>query len=528
VITSSTRLRALEPVAVDRPVDLAPAPGRDAPSVGSQDHLVLRTILLVCGAVFLVMYVVIAVARWRYPYELEWMEGGVLTHVQRVLHGQSLYGASSVRFTPFIYTPLYYYASAAAAWVIGPSLSTLRLVSILGSLLALGAVYRLVAAETKARWPGVVGACLLAACFRVAGAWLDLARVDALFLGLLLAALVCVRGSESWRRALAAGALFGAAFLTKQEALLPALAVLPFLWRRGPRIAASYLGSMTTVVAVPTIVLQYVSNGWYLQYTLWLPMQHDLAGEKVLGFWTGDIARTVGLAAVVGVAALIGLLGESRRFYVPVVVALVLASYTARLHTGGYDNVLLPAYAGIAVAFGIGCHVLTHSPERLRCLARLVFVAAIAQFALLAYNPLAQIPGSADVRAGDRFVADLRQLPGPVYLPGSGWLLERLGQSPTAHAGAVGDILRGHAQGSNLRFVRDLRHLVAEHKFGAIVVESPRQYSYLPRNIARYYCIAGRIPRHDFPRPLTGTQVVPATVWMPRTGNDPVARADRC
>ena len=236
VITSSTRLRALEPVAVDRPVDLAPAPGRDARSVGSQDHLVLRTILLVCGAVFLVMYVVIAVAGWRYPYELEWMEGGVLTHVQRVLHGQSLYGRSSVRFTPFIYTPLYYYASAAAAWVIGPSLSTLRLVSILGSLLALGAVYRLVAAETKARWPGVVGACLLAACFRVAGAWLDLARVDVLFLGLLLAALVCVRGSESWRRALAAGALFGAAFLTNRRRCSPPWPVLPFLWRRGPRI----------------------------------------------------------------------------------------------------------------------------------------------------------------------------------------------------------------------------------------------------------------------------------------------------
>ena len=488
----------------------------------------LRTVLLVCGAVFLAMYVGIALARWRYPYELEWMEGGVLTHVQRVLHGQSLYGPPSVGFTPFIYTPLYYYASAAVAWVLGPSLSTLRLVSIVGSILALWAVYRLVAAETKARWPGIVGACLLAACFRAAGAWLDLARVDALFLGLLLSALVCARGSTSWRRAVAAGVLFGAAFLTKQEALLPGLAVLPCLWRRGPRIAAAYLAATGAVVAVPTIALQYVSKGWYLQYTLWLPAQHDLATEKVLGFWTGDIGRTVGLAAIVAVAALLTLRGESRRFSVPVVAALVLASYTARLHTGGYDNVLLPAYAGIAVAFGIGCHVLTDPSERARRFARLVLVAAIAQFALLAYNPFDQVPSSADTRAGDRFVADLRQLLRPVYLPGHSWFLERLGESPTAHAGAIGDILRGHARGSDRRLAREVHRLVAGQRFGAIVVDSPRQYSYLPHGVARYYCVAGRIPRRDFPRPRTGTQVIPSTVWMPRPDPGTVSKGEHC
>jgi hypothetical protein len=528
VRTASPRPQVGDVVTVDRRTEPAPAAAPVARPAPSREYKVLRAVLLACGAAFFLAYVGIALARWRYPYELEWMEGGSLLHVQRVLHGQSVYGPPSVRFTPFIYTPLYYYASAAVAWFLGPRLSTLRLVSIFGSFVAFWAAYRLVVAETKARWPGIVAACLLAATFRLSGAWLDLARVDALFLGLLLAALVCVRGTTSSRRAVAAGVLFGAAFLTKQEALLPSLAVLPFLWRRSPRIAGSYAASMAAVIGVATVALQYASSGWFLQYTLWLPTQHQLASGNVLGFWTHDLVRSVGLAVAIGVAALVALRAESRRFYVPVVIGLVLSSYTARLHTGGYDNVLLPSYAGIAVAFGIGCYVLTHPPERARRVARVVFVVAIAQFVLLAYNPLAQIPSAADARAGDRFVADLRSLPRPVYLPGHSWLLERLGQPTTAHAGAIGDILRGDAGGSNRHLARELRRLVAEQRFGAIVVDSPRELSYLPRNVGRYYCAAQRIRHRDFPKPRTGTRALPSRVWIPRPADDPIPTAHEC
>ena len=57
--------------------------------------------------------------RARYPFELEWMEGGVLDHVRVVLSGQPLYRAPSVEFTPFIYTPFYYAVCAALARVFG-------------------------------------------------------------------------------------------------------------------------------------------------------------------------------------------------------------------------------------------------------------------------------------------------------------------------------------------------------------------------------------------------------------------------
>ena len=79
----------------------------------------LKYILLASAAYYVVVYLVIVCSRIAYPYELEWMEGGSVDHVRRILAGQPLYIRPSLSFTPFIYTPLYFYVSAAVAKCIG-------------------------------------------------------------------------------------------------------------------------------------------------------------------------------------------------------------------------------------------------------------------------------------------------------------------------------------------------------------------------------------------------------------------------
>ena len=61
--------------------------------------------LLVLG--FLTLLLVVGLSRIGYPYELEWMEGGSLQNVQRVVGGESIYVEPSIDFVPFLYTPLY-------------------------------------------------------------------------------------------------------------------------------------------------------------------------------------------------------------------------------------------------------------------------------------------------------------------------------------------------------------------------------------------------------------------------------------
>ena len=45
--------------------------------------------------------------RVSYPYDLEWMEGGMLHHALRIQEGHSLYAPPSIDFIPYLYTPLY-------------------------------------------------------------------------------------------------------------------------------------------------------------------------------------------------------------------------------------------------------------------------------------------------------------------------------------------------------------------------------------------------------------------------------------
>ena len=45
--------------------------------------------------------------RIAYPYDLEWMEGGMLHHALRIQTGHGIYNAPSIDFIPYLYTPLY-------------------------------------------------------------------------------------------------------------------------------------------------------------------------------------------------------------------------------------------------------------------------------------------------------------------------------------------------------------------------------------------------------------------------------------
>lgn len=506
--------------AAPRPAE-RPDEGAEPLPRGTRADRALRSAVLVAALAFVACYLAVAFARFDYPYQLEWLEGGVLGHVTRVLHGEGLYGAPSLRFTPYLYTPLYYFVSAGAAWVFGLHLSTLRMVSIAASLVTLAAVYRLVWLETRNRWAAVVAAGVLAACFRLSGAWFDLARVDSLFVALLFVGLLCVRRTTTTRAAALAGVVLAAAYFTKQSALLPSLAVLPFLWWRDRRLAVVYAASFGGLLAATTLWFDHATGGWFGQYTIHLAGQHALLRSEFVGFWTHDLVRPLGVALIVGAVGLLAYRrGDAGRFWIPVTGGLLLASYTARLHTGGYDNVLLPAYGGVALVTGLGLHALTFPGvvRRHRATVRIVLVAVVAMFASLAYNPFRQVPSASTARAGDRLVADLGRLPAPVYLPSQSWLLDRAhpGTPTTAQAAALDDIFRGHVRGSNRTLARTLRGAVAERRFASIVVDSPSVFSYLPGNLVRSYCKVETLPRRDRLEPVTGTITAPASVWMPR------------
>jgi hypothetical protein len=500
--------------------------GRDAsaPERTSRFRLPsLRGVVAGVAAAFVVLYIVVALLRLRYPYELEWIEGGMVNHVAQLRAGEPLYGPPSLGFTANIYTPLYFVVAAALSVFIGTGFVALRLVSFIASLVLLAALAKLAHRETGDRMAAVIAAGLFAACYRISGAWLDIAREDTLCLALLLWGVVVARDVRSPRRSVLAGVLMSLAFLTKQVALLPALAVGVFLLvsRRGRPSVISYFVTIAAGIGGVSLVLDRITDGWYGFYVWSLPAKHQVADGSYLGFFTEDLAPLL-IAVAIGAVGLIALRrqrSDGFAFHAIVGGALVAASYSARLHTGGYDNVLLPVYAEVAVLFAIGVHQLLARPRR-AWVGVLAVVACLLQFGNLIYDPAAQVPGRSDEALGDQTIAALRELPQPVYLPGHPWYLAEAGQPANAQSSAIGDVLRGGGT-EGRKMAAELWNMVAARRYASIVVDSSVGYSYLPDNLCRYYEPAHPLlASGEVSYPITGTITGPAEVWLPRSAPD--------
>src|SRR6267143_1685706 len=100
--------------------------------------------LLTATCIFYILaYLFVALARMGYPFELEWMEGGMVDHVRRVLLGLPIYAKPSIEFVSFLYPPLYYEAAAVFSKVLGPGFLPLRLLSFLSSVGVFVLIFRI-------------------------------------------------------------------------------------------------------------------------------------------------------------------------------------------------------------------------------------------------------------------------------------------------------------------------------------------------------------------------------------------------
>lgn len=437
---------------------------------------VLQALRISAFALVLAHIVIVAaviVLRIGYLYELEWMEGGMLDHVGRLLEGKSLYVAPSLDFVPFLYPPLYYSISALAAKLLGLSFLPLRSVSLASSIFCGWLIYRFASSE-EGREAGWLAVGLFVATFFIGGAWFDLARVDMLFLALLLAAFSTVKDRQTAGRYALAGLLLGLAFLTKQTTLVAAAPFVGYaLWR--DKLKALPTPVVGIVIAGGVLfMLHRASSGWSSFYILELPKGHGWHFSSLISFWTNDLLGVLGIAVIVASAGILGMPSGKRMWWLFVVAGVGSAAFVSRLHDGGYVNVLIPLYAVGAVLFGIGAVRLDVWVESLKpratiAASTLLYGAICVQFVSLVSNPAAQVPSRAHAEAGERVEAFMRAQSGVLYAPAHGYLAARSGHAFGAHAMAVMDLLRTDLEERSL-LVDDFAEALTEQRFERILL----------------------------------------------------------
>lgn len=294
--------------------------------------------------------------RLAYPYDLEWMEGGMLAHAWRITQGLPLYMQADASWIPYVYPPGYPAVVAALGGVAGLSPAVGRAVSIGGTLLACGA---LVAGGRRqgSLVAGLMGASVFLACYPDTGAFYDLVRPDALGIG--LAGWALVLGLEADRRArVAAGLLLAASFVVKhnlavfgvpmalgiwashgwREALrfglaaaLPALAVtialelgsadvvpvgpiallgliplvLAGVWARWGRDRALWAGGIAALGLGVVAVALLADVGHFQRTILGIPAAHPMVAGRMLPGSVEEVGQHLGVALAACAVALV-------------------------------------------------------------------------------------------------------------------------------------------------------------------------------------------------------------------------------
>ncbi len=264
---------------------------------------------LMLGIWLVVQLVSVWAVRATYPFDLEWMEGGMLAHAWRIQQGLPIYTEPGPDWIPFIYPPGYATVLAWAGEVFGLSHTTGRMISLLGTLAAAGAIAFGVTRQTGKVLPGVFGAIAFLGCYPHTGAFYDLVRLDGLYVGLLAWSVVLVL--EERRGAIeASGLLLFAAFLFKQNVALFGLPIALALWRRdGLQAAVRYFAWSGGPALAFTGWMHWRTGGIYLKYLLAVPSSHPIVGQRMYPATPRELAWAL---AIVVVASAIWFLWRAR------------------------------------------------------------------------------------------------------------------------------------------------------------------------------------------------------------------------
>jgi hypothetical protein len=511
------------------------------------------------GLIQLVMVASAVSARFGFPYDLEWNEGGMLLHADRLLHG-GLYTPPSIDFIAFPYTPLYPASVAALGAVFGVSYQVARAISVLAMIAVGASAVIAIRLDTHARdstvgWVGAaLGVGAIAAGYPFCEGWYDIAKPDMLMVAVVIGGTVALRVGarrfDGWRGhgAIAvAAATLALGFFVKQTAVIfvaaGGAAVVVSNWRRLP----AYVASAGVVGLGGTWLLDRATGGWFWRYIYQVKSDQDFNVPRFWGsfgyiLWQAPahhqaptpltlatVVIALGLVAVGASAALQRRLPRSSAGFLLWTWMFAVACVAGAIGWAapwGHFNHYIPAMAMGGIAAGSALPAIAGALGTApRAPAYLGAVAAASAGLGLAvqlgyhatrWRPAAYAPTAQDRQAGDCLVRSLRAVDGDVLMPFHPWYPRLAGKRTFAHRMGILDMRHPHQIP-----VAGLREAIAEQRFAVIVLnhnggDHKRGVMGELPGLERYYHEVGEIPSALRPRVYTGARTMPRSIFVPK------------
>jgi hypothetical protein len=480
---------------------------------------ILRYLLLIIALAYFMVYLWIAYNRIRFPFELSWIEGGMVDQVQRITSGKPVYVAPSINFVPFLYTPLYFYISALVSSLFGGGLFPLRMVSFTASLASLAAILMIVRDETKNWWAALLSVSLFTATYRLSGSWLDVARVDSLFLAFWLWLIFLIRTKKTYLNGLFASILTACAFLTKQTAIFACLPIIAYLFRWYWKYALTILTVAMMIIGITTLVMNQASNGWYTYYVFRLLLQQkEWLPLKTIIITTIYYYGRLLLAILIGGYFMVIRSKKDQYLFflwLSILISAMATTFMTGIKVGADVNAYIPIYAIISILFGLGLNELLKRKNQLptsplKSLEVVILFACFSQFFSLHSNPHYLVPTDSDLRAWNGLVKLISEVDGEVYIPDHGYISSLAGKNSYAHTSAIWDVVRRNNQSLGKELLMESLNYSIRHQYFDMIILDP-VWNFCCREIDEYYVKEGEIFKDTM---ITGWTHIPTYIYI--------------
>lgn len=478
----------------------------------------LRGSVLGIAAIFIILFLVTAIPRVLYPYDLDFIEDGLLLTSLRLVNQQPIFLPPNAEFVPHVYMPLSMILGSLLFKVTGPGFWPLRLISLAATLTTTMLIYWITRRESGLSWLGWVCAGLFLGGYRITGFWYELVRVDSLFVALTLAGVTLgIYGAGSRRGLVGSAILLTLAFFTKQTALLMGLALTLYLFIKIGRRVWLFVLTFSLLILIPVMILNSLSQGWFLYYTFHIAGINPLEFSRVLNFIGGELwGVMIGLSLMALAAGFLALRAARWRmihqkpWYFFIGVA-ILISGLGRASVGGNLNNLIPAYTWLCLAPALCWRERPNRPNWQEILIPLLI---LIQFGLGVYNPLRYLPTPIMHESGDRLITKIASIQGEVLVlmhPYYTWLA---GKEPSVQLAAL-----WHArERGQLPIPQDMVDRLKRHYY-AVIVSDQSLFETEPawqQLLETYYRPAETLTTADAPPTNTGLIVRPTVIYVPR------------
>jgi len=230
------------------------------------------------------------------------------------------------------------------------------------------------------------------------------------------------------------------------------------------------------LIASGMIALHFATDGWSTFFLVEVPRHAAISQDRIVGLWTADILAPLSLALLSSIGLIAGMWTSDRGralFYCGLLCGALFAGLAGRANAAGSPNVFMPTYAVVAITMPLALQAILRAWDDRKgfklgsCIA--VHLVALAQIAILSYDPRQAVPSLRDKALSDEVLARLRSIDGGILVMDDRYFARLLGKPSIGLDYSLVDVLQDRSSPVTAKLRESIIDALRTRQFDGVV-----------------------------------------------------------